>query len=46
MKKEFPMFLSFNNDRTYSIQGYIGEVDEYKDNKGYIDSNTGKIYIC
>lgn len=46
MIENFPMFLPFTNERTYSVLGYIGEVDEYKDNKGYIDKETGKIYIC
>lgn len=43
--KNFPLYLPFK-DRTYSVFGYIGEVTEYKDNKGYIDPKTGKIYIC
>ena len=39
-------YLSYKGERTYSILGYIDEVDEYIDNKGYIDKSTGKIYIC
>lgn len=43
---EFPKYLQYKDDRTYSVLGYIGEVDGYIDNKGYIDKKTGKIYIC
>ena len=43
--RNFPLYLPYK-DRTYSIFGYIGEVDEYKDNKGYIDKKTGRIFIC
>ena len=45
-QRKFPLFLPFKGDRTYSILGYIGNVEEYKDNKGYIDPSNGKIYIC
>ena len=41
----FPRYLPFKTDRTYSVLGYIGK-SEYKDNKGYLDESTGKIYIC
>ena len=44
--RNFPLYLPFRGDRTYSILGYIGQVDTYIDNKGYIDEPTGKIYIC
>ena len=44
--RNFPLYLPFRGDRTYSILGYIGQVDTYIDNKGYIDESTGKIYIC
>ena len=44
--RNFPLYLPFRGDRTYSILGYIGQVDTYIDNKGYIDEATGKIYIC
>lgn len=39
-------FLLYKEDRIYYIDGYIGEVDEYKDNRAYIDKDTGRIYIC
>jgi hypothetical protein len=47
MSEGFPKYLAFK-DRTYSIQGYIDDtaMDEFKDNKGYIDENSGRIYIC
>ena len=45
-KRTFPLYLPFKGDRTYSVLGYIGHVDEYIDNKGYIDETNGKIYIC
>lgn len=41
----FPQYLPFK-DRTYAIQGYIGQVEEYKDNKGYVKPETNDIYIC
>lgn len=41
----FPRFLPFKS-RTYAIRGYIGEVTEYVDNKGYVDKETDKVYIC
>lgn len=40
----FPKYLAFK-ERTYAIHGYIGEVDEYIDNKGYVDKDD-RIYIC
>lgn len=46
MERKFPLYLPFNKERTYSILGYLGEVTEYRDNKGYINRKTGKIYIC
>lgn len=42
---KFPLYLSFQ-DRTYAICGYLGEVEEYLDNKGYIDKTDKRIYIC
>lgn len=45
IKREFPLYLPYK-DRTYSVLGYLGKVDEYKDNKGYIDEKTGRIFIC
>ena len=47
MKKKlsFPLFLPFK-ERTYSIQGYIQDTENFVDNKGYIDSTTGIVYIC
>lgn len=39
-------FLLYKKNRNYSIFGYIGEVDEYIDNKGYIDKDSGRIFIC
>lgn len=44
--EKFPVYLGYKNERTYCILGYIGEVDEYKDNKGYIDKEKGRVYIC
>lgn len=44
-EKNFPLYLPYK-DRTYAVEGYIGEVDKYKDNKGYIDRKTGRIFIC
>lgn len=46
MNNIFPISYLPYKDRTYAVLGYIGEVDDYKDNKGYIDRKTGKIYIC
>lgn len=46
MSLNFPMYLPFKGERTYSVVGYIGEVETYKDNKGYIDKKSGNIYIC
>lgn len=47
-KKEitFPKYLLVKNDRTYSVVGYIGEVDMYIDNKCYVDRKSGNIYVC
>lgn len=45
MGNSFPKYLAFK-ERTYSVRGYIGEVDNYIDNKGYVDKETGEIYIC
>ncbi len=44
-ERNFPQYLPYK-DRTYSVCGYIGEVDDYKDNKGYIDRKNGRIFIC
>lgn len=44
-ERNFPQYLQYK-DRTYSVCGYIGEVDDYKDNKGYIDRKNGRIFIC
>lgn len=41
----FPRFLPFKS-RTYAVRGYIGDVETYVDNKGYVDKETDKIYIC
>lgn len=44
--KSFPQYLTFK-DRVYSINGYIDDSEVvFKDNKGYIDRKTNKIYIC
>lgn len=40
----FPRFLPYRG-RTYSVLGVIGEVESYRDNKGYIDNN-GRIWIA
>jgi hypothetical protein len=42
---QFPCYLQFK-DRTYSVQGYIGQVGNYLDNKGYINPKDMQIYIC
>ena len=43
---DFPMYLPFKGERTYSIIGFIQDGIDYQDNKGYIDKETGHIYIC
>ena len=43
---DFPAYLPFKGERTYSIVGYIQDGIDYQDNKGYIDEKSGKIYIC
>lgn len=44
-EREFPLYLPFK-DRTYQVKGYIQDTTEFKDNKGYIDKETGRVYIC
>lgn len=44
-ERNFPLYLPYK-DRTYAIEGYLGEADVYKDNKGYIERKTGRIFIC
>lgn len=39
-------YLFYKTDRIYAIVGYIGEVDKYIDNKGYVDRDSGRIFIC
>lgn len=41
----FPSYLPFKK-RTYSVVGYIDETEKFSDNKGYIDKESGNIYIC
>ena len=42
---EFPSYLPFKK-RTYAIVNFIEDTEEFKDNKGYIEKETGNIYIC
>lgn len=42
-------FLFYNNDRVYAIKDFIDNVKDYHDfidNKGYIQKESGDIYIC
>ena len=41
----YPKYLQFK-DRTYVVLDDIQLAPEFKDNKGYVDRKTGKIYIC
>ena len=45
ISESFRRYLPFK-DRTYCVRGYIGMVDEYEENRGYVDNETGNIYIC
>lgn len=41
----YPKYLTYK-DRTYSVMDDIQLTNEFKDNKGYVDRKTNKIYIC
>ena len=45
LREGFPLYLFYQNKKVYSIMGYVGLVDKYIDKKGYIDPDTGNIYI-
>ena len=41
----FPRYLPYKSERIYSIQGYIEDISMYIVDKGYVQKDSGKVYI-